>query len=162
MTESFKKQLNQYVSLMVEELPIYLPEGRHPQAGALAQTYGLPRQIPGDQPHTGQQEHHHRRDKVVAAGGLHLHHVPRPGTDGVAGQGQDLLLGPLGTAGAGPVAVQSALHLPEERDLRHAVSDDLLHNRVLNHALCLQRAQRSTLTTTVYSPITPTALLASR
>ena len=46
--------------------------------------------------------------------------------------------------------------------LRHAVSDDLLHNRVLNHALCLQRAQRSTLTTTVYSPITPTALLASR
>ena len=42
MTESFKKQLNQYVSLMEEELPIYLPEGSHPQQTVIdAMKYSL-------------------------------------------------------------------------------------------------------------------------
>ena len=42
MTESFKKQLNQYVSLMEEELPIYLPEGSHPQQTVIdAMRYSL-------------------------------------------------------------------------------------------------------------------------
>lgn len=42
MTDGFKKQLNQYVALMEEELPIYLPEGPHAQQTVIdAMKYSL-------------------------------------------------------------------------------------------------------------------------
>ena len=69
----------------------------------------------------------------MPGGGLHLHKVPRPGPDAIGGQGQDLLGWLSRTAGAGAVAVQAALHLPEEGHLGHTLPDDFLYNRVLNH-----------------------------